>query len=204
VGRSAGGVTALYGAYEQPWGEGASYSPSLSARVRAAVNFRGMLPETADSVMHIGGAPLVIFHGTEDATVPYVEAQQLVARAVREGIPYRLVTLTGQGHAARNNVPLFEAEMTPFLYQRLIPWCGLRWRTITTFKTRRGLLPIHARELLQGLVKPHNLVLWERSQQKETSCHSRGPILKGQVTGRSSLATGNDSWSIELHVTSGL
>lgn len=121
VGSSAGGVTALFGAYEETWGEGASGNPGFSSEVRVVVDFWGMLPDGADSVMQAGEPPLLIFHGTEDATVPYAEAEQLVARAVQVGIPHRFVTLAGQGHAAWNNVSLFETEMSSFLYQHLIP-----------------------------------------------------------------------------------
>lgn len=121
VGSSAGGITALFAAYESTWGEGASGNPGYPSNVKTVLNFWGMLPEAADSVMQAGEPPLLIFHGTEDTTVPYAEAQQLVARAVQVGIPHRLVTLTGQGHAAWDNVPLFETEMTSFLFQRLIP-----------------------------------------------------------------------------------
>lgn len=121
VGSSAGGVTALFGAYEEAWGEGESGNPGLSSEVKAVVNFWGMLPDAADSLMQAGEPPLLIFHGTEDTTIPYAEAQQLVARAVQVGIPHRLVTLTGQGHSAWNNTSLFETEMASFLYQRLIP-----------------------------------------------------------------------------------
>lgn len=121
VGSSAGGITALFGAYESAWGEGASGNPGYSSRVKVVVDFWGSLPQAADSVMQAGEPPLLIFHGTEDTTVPYAEAQQLVTRATQVGVPHRLVTLTGQGHAAWNNVPLFEAEMTPFLFQYLIP-----------------------------------------------------------------------------------
>jgi acetyl esterase/lipase len=121
AGSSAGGVTALFGAYEETWGEGASGNPGFSSEVRVVVDFWGMLPDGADSVMQAGEPPLLIFHGTEDATVPYAEAEQLVARAVQVGIPHRFVTLAGQGHAAWNNVSLFETEMSSFLYQHLIP-----------------------------------------------------------------------------------
>jgi acetyl esterase/lipase len=121
VGSSAGAITALFSAYDQSITEGTSGSPGLSSRVKTVVDFWGMLPQAADSVMQAGEPPLLIIHGTEDTTVPYAEAQQLVARATQVGIPHRLVTLTGQGHAAWNNVPLFERELTQFLYQRLIP-----------------------------------------------------------------------------------
>ena len=121
VGSSAGGITALLGTYEDAWGEGESGNPGFSSDVKVVVDFWGSLPDAADSLMQAGEPPLLIFHGTEDATVPFEEAQQLVARAVMVGIPHRFVTLTGQGHAAWNNVALFEAEMTPFLSQRLIP-----------------------------------------------------------------------------------
>ena len=120
IGSSAGAVTALFAAYEDAWGEGESGNPGVSSDVQAVVSFWGSLPGAADSVMQAGGPPLLIFHGTEDTTVPFSEAEELVARAVEIGLPHRLVTLTGQGHAAWNNVPLFEAEMAPFLYQHLI------------------------------------------------------------------------------------
>lgn len=119
VGSSAGGVTALYGAYEDAWGEGASGNPGLSSEVRAVVDLWGMLPGAADSVMQAGEPPLLIVHGTEDDTYP--EAQQLVARAREVGIPHRLVPLVGQGHAPwRASFPVLEAEMPTFLYQWLV------------------------------------------------------------------------------------
>lgn len=119
IGSSAGGVTALFSAYEDAWGQGASGNPGISSDFRAIVSLWGSLPGAADSVMQAGEPPLLIFHGTEDATIPFSEAEELVARAVQVGLPHRLVTLTGQGHAAWNNVPLFETEMAPFLYQHL-------------------------------------------------------------------------------------
>jgi len=121
VGSSAGAITALFGSYDQSLGEGTSGNPGFSSRVKTVVDFWGMLPQAADSVMQAGEPPLLIFHGTEDTTVPYVEAQQLVARATQVGLPHRLVTLSVQWHAAWDNVPLFEAEMTQFLYQRFVP-----------------------------------------------------------------------------------
>ena len=51
VGSPAGGVTALYGAYEDVWGEGASGNPGFSSAVRVVLDFWGMLPGGADSVM---------------------------------------------------------------------------------------------------------------------------------------------------------
>ena len=121
VGSSAGAITVLFSTYDQSITEGASGNPGFSSRVKTVVDFWGSLPQAADTVMQAGEPPLLIFHGTEDTTVPYSEAQQLVARATQVGIPYRVVTLTGQGHAAWDNVPLFERELTQFLFQRLIP-----------------------------------------------------------------------------------
>lgn len=120
VGSSAGAITGLYAAYDDVWVEGQSGTPGVSSDVRAVVDFWGSLPGAADTIMESGEPPLLIFHGTEDTTVPYAEAQQLVARAGQVGVFQRLVTLQGQGHAAWNNVGLFEAEMTPFLYQYLV------------------------------------------------------------------------------------
>ncbi len=121
IGSSAGAITSLFAAYDDAWGEGASGSPGFSSAFNAVVDFWGSLPGAADTLMQAAEPPLLIFHGTLDATVPFAEAQELVARASQVSVSHRLVTLTGQGHAAWNNVPLFESELTPFLYQQLFP-----------------------------------------------------------------------------------
>lgn len=118
VGSSAGGTTALFAAYDDAWGAGESGNPGISSDFRAVVSFWGSLPGAADSLMLPGKPPILIFHGTEDTTVRFSEAEKLVARAVQIGLTHRLVVLVGQGHAAWNNVALFEAEMAPFLYQQ--------------------------------------------------------------------------------------
>ena len=119
-GGSAGAVTSLGVAYADKLGEGDSGNPGPSSEVSAVVDFWGMLPGPWDQVIEAGEAPMIIIHGTADATVPYAEAEELEARALEVGLPYELHPLDGQGHAAWDNLALFEAWIPPFLYAHVI------------------------------------------------------------------------------------
>ena len=119
-GASAGAITSLGVAYAQSLGEGTSGSPGYSSGVSAVVDFWGSLPGTWDTVMGAGEPPLIIIHGTADATVPYVEAEELADRAALVGVPYELHPLAGQGHAAWSNWADFEDWIPPFLYTHVI------------------------------------------------------------------------------------
>ncbi|HAN32436.1 MAG TPA: esterase, partial [Myxococcales bacterium] len=46
--------------------------------------------------------PLAIIHGTEDKTVPYERATELIDLYSASGAPYELFKLQGAGHSAWN------------------------------------------------------------------------------------------------------
>jgi acetyl esterase/lipase len=115
-GGSAGAFTALHTAYLEE--EGDSGNPGFSSQVGAVVDFWGGMQDVSE--MEGGEAPLIIIHGTLDATVPFALAQQLVARAQSVGVPYEFHPLEGSGHSAWQFMEQFIAWITPFLYQYLI------------------------------------------------------------------------------------
>jgi acetyl esterase/lipase len=119
-GGSAGAITSLGVAYADQFGEGDSGSAGFSSDVRAVVDFWGSLPGANDTMMEAGEAPLIIIHGTEDVTVPYAEAEELVARAQEVGVPYSFHPLQGQGHGAWGNQEQFAEWIPPFLYEHVI------------------------------------------------------------------------------------
>ena len=57
-----------------------------------------------DGVARYGpsNAPVAIFHGTADGTVPYDNALQIDAAYTRTGVAHRLFPLLGQGHGCWN------------------------------------------------------------------------------------------------------
>ena len=84
------------------------------------IDFWGSLPGDRDAEMEAGEPPLLIFHGTEDATVPFSEAEELVARAEEVGIEYGFFPLKGQGHGAWDNEVLFETVIAQALYRNVV------------------------------------------------------------------------------------
>jgi acetyl esterase/lipase len=115
-GGSAGAYTALHVAYLEE--EGDSGNPGFSSAVGAVVDFWGGMHDVSE--MESGEAPLIIIHGTLDATVPFANALQLAARAQAVGVAWELHPLEGVGHAAWQFMDDFTAWITPFLYQQLI------------------------------------------------------------------------------------
>lgn len=116
-GYSAGAVTALFVAYNSsdPGGSGNPGSPS---DVSAVIDVSGALN---DSLMEAGEPPMMIAHGTNDATVPYSEAQELVARAQEVGVPYELHALVGEGHGIfAGHLNEIIGWSSGFLYQYVI------------------------------------------------------------------------------------
>ncbi|MBK9179354.1 MAG: alpha/beta hydrolase [Acidimicrobiales bacterium] len=94
-GSSAGAITALNVAYRSH-DPGDSGTPGVSSAVQAAVSISG----TATDVGSIGPGdpPVLLFHGTADATVPYRLAVGTVARAGAAGLVADLVSFEGAGH----------------------------------------------------------------------------------------------------------
>ena len=89
-GESAGAATALQSAYALD-----DYGVDVP-QISAVVSHAGALG--LDSLMEEGEASLFIVHGTDDETVPYIEAQQLQAQAQSVGISIELKAIEGAGH----------------------------------------------------------------------------------------------------------
>ncbi len=116
AGTSAGAVTAIHVAWN-PDDPGASGTPGESSAVRAAVSLSGAkILGRADP----GEPPVLAFHGTADAVVPFAWAQRTVTEAQAAGIVAYLTAWDGDGHVpylARRADIL--AQTSNFLYWTL-------------------------------------------------------------------------------------
>jgi acetyl esterase/lipase len=97
AGASAGAITSLIVAYTSD-DPGDSGNPGYPSDISAVIDVSGSLYGQADGLMESGEPPLMIVHGTNDSTVPYSGATELVAAAEADGIPYELHTFEGEGH----------------------------------------------------------------------------------------------------------
>jgi acetyl esterase/lipase len=116
-GTSAGGVTADLVATRAN-DPGASGNPGPSSAVQAAVSISGGFPTTA--FIGPGDAPLLLFHGTADRTVPFRWSVSNAAALDAAGVPSVLELLPGAGHvpwAAYGD--LFVTQSANFLYREL-------------------------------------------------------------------------------------
>jgi acetyl esterase/lipase len=97
AGYSAGAATALFAGYvaDDP---GESGNPGYPSDVSAVIEISGSMGGFADLLMDAGEPPVLIVHGTADATVPYSAATELVDAAGVDGIPFELHALTDVGH----------------------------------------------------------------------------------------------------------
>ena len=87
-GGSAGAITALL----------ASYGPDrLRVRPRAVINLWGGM-YGREASLRAGDPPMLIVHGTADRTVPYAQAEALVAAARRVNVGTTLVRVENGGH----------------------------------------------------------------------------------------------------------
>ncbi|MEX1255425.1 MAG: alpha/beta hydrolase [Dehalococcoidia bacterium] len=93
-GYSAGAATALFAGYNAS-DPGDSGNPGYASDVSAVIDVSGGL---LTPLMETGEPPVLIVHGTNDATVPYSLAQAIVTRAEEVGVTYELHTLDGVGH----------------------------------------------------------------------------------------------------------
>jgi len=114
-GGSAGAFTALHVAYAS--GEGDSGNPGYSSSVGAVIDLWGGLLDVTD--MTHGEPPLMVIHGTADATVAFSFAESLVRRAKDVGVVCEFHPLEGQGHAAWAQMAQFIDWIAPFLYRHL-------------------------------------------------------------------------------------
>ncbi len=98
AGASAGAITSLIVGYTSD-DPGDSGNPGYPSDISAVIDVSGSLYGQADGLMESGEPPLMIVHGTNDNTVPYSGATELVAAAEADGIPYELHAYEGEGHA---------------------------------------------------------------------------------------------------------
>lgn len=114
-GTSAGAITALnVGA--SPDDPGSSGNPGFSSAVKGAVSLSGSKilgrEDATDS-------PILMFHGTNDALVPYSWAQNTLAEAQNVGLPSYLTTYQGEGHVPYNHRTEILDQTSNFLYWTL-------------------------------------------------------------------------------------
>lgn len=87
-GGSAGAITALAGAYGPD---------RVAVRPRAVLNLWGGMYGREGSI-RAGDPPVLVVHGTADRTVPYAQAESLLAAARRVGVSTTLVRVENGGH----------------------------------------------------------------------------------------------------------
>jgi acetyl esterase/lipase len=114
-GTSAGAITALnVGA--SPDDPGTSGNPGFSSAVRGAVSLSGAkiygVEEPTD-------APILMFHGTNDALVPYQWAVNTLNEARAAGLTSYLTTYQGEGHVPYNHRNEIIDQTSNFLYWAL-------------------------------------------------------------------------------------
>jgi acetyl esterase/lipase len=112
-GGSAGAITSLFVVYRV----GDPLSP-----VGAVLDLWGGLYDSVDAI-EAGDPPLIIIHGTEDQTVPFSLAEDLVRRADEVGVPYELWAIEGAGHGVDlrlvvDGVTLYD-RIADFFYRHL-------------------------------------------------------------------------------------
>lgn len=96
-GHSLGGAVALSEAERRPVDGIATLGAFTRLADAAPPLVRGILPDRYDNLARIArpGPPVILFHGTADAIIPYAHGERL---AVAGGARARLVPLDGGGH----------------------------------------------------------------------------------------------------------
>jgi para-nitrobenzyl esterase len=94
-GTSAGAITALNVGYS-PENPGPGQHQGFSSAVRAVQSLSGA--QIASGPINAGDAPALLFHGTNDALVPYSWATSTVDQATAAGLLAVLRTWEGEGH----------------------------------------------------------------------------------------------------------
>lgn len=116
LGSSAGAFTVLEAAYVP--GEGSSGNPGWPSHVACVADLWGGLWDVNE--LDAGEAPVVIVHGTNDPTVPFVRATSLQARANAVGVPVELHAIQNAGHAPWGAYfQSHEADVLAFFWEHL-------------------------------------------------------------------------------------
>lgn len=119
AGYSAGAATALFTGYTSN-DPGDSGNPGYPSDVSAVIDVSGGMGALADDVIEAGEPPVLIVHSTNDATVPYSNAEEIIAAAQAVGIPYELHAVAA-GHSKFGLLTDDIAEWSGvFLYNQVI------------------------------------------------------------------------------------
>lgn len=121
AGYSAGAATALFAAFI-PEDVGESGNPDYPSDVSASISISGGMGNAADGAISPGDPPVLLIHGTADATVPYANATGIVAAANADSVPNELHTLSGAGHSKFGSVYMAEMAQVSgeFLNQHVV------------------------------------------------------------------------------------
>jgi acetyl esterase/lipase len=117
AGHSAGAITALEVAVSGG-DPGRSGNPGYSSRVDAAIGIAGLVLD--HDQLDRRDAPMLLFHGTADDTVPYGGSTSLRAAARPVGLSCRLVTFPGGDH-------LVAYSKLDVIVRRSASWLRRRW-----------------------------------------------------------------------------
>ncbi|MDQ6806504.1 MAG: alpha/beta hydrolase [Actinomycetota bacterium] len=100
-GGSAGAVTALAVAVNSG-DPGTDGNPGYSSQVQAAMAISGELPHSFADLYDPSDAPVLMFNGTADQTVPFAKGAQTAADLQTAGVPIVFEPLQGAGHVPFN------------------------------------------------------------------------------------------------------
>ncbi len=96
-GASAGAVTALAVAVNAA-DPGTDGNPNYPSNADAAISISGELPHNYASLYNSTDAPVLMFNGTADKTVPFSEGVQTAGDLYSAGVPVIFEPLNGAGH----------------------------------------------------------------------------------------------------------
>lgn len=117
-GTSAGAITSLLVAYRSD-DPGDSGNPGEDSTVRAAISISGGLP-VAGQFIEAGEPSSLLFHGTADPAVPYLNSYNVLQTAEAAGVTVYLETLLDAGHVAYDEYGgYYKDQITNFLYTQL-------------------------------------------------------------------------------------
>ncbi|MCJ7492601.1 MAG: alpha/beta hydrolase [Dehalococcoidia bacterium] len=117
-GFSAGAIAALYVSYNSA-DPGESGNAGYPSNTSACVDVAGGMDVT---LMGAGEPPVLVVHGTEDTTVPYEGALDIVARAQEAGVTAEFHPVEGAGHLVWSaDAEQIIGWMSDFLYRYVAP-----------------------------------------------------------------------------------
>lgn len=121
AGHSAGAITALGLAFDSQ-DPGASGNPGYPSGVAAAISSAGAYaPGVTGDVIDPGEPPILVFHGTDDTTVPAAAGLVPCAATMAVGNVCEAHLYPGSGHSLHHDHSAdWEARTVSFLYRHLV------------------------------------------------------------------------------------